>query len=171
MILGDVPTIVIGPGVRTGVPILTDNPREVGPDRIVNTLAAHTLYGGPAVVVDFGTSTNVDAIGPDFVNAVAALETTLAAPALLTHLQRIEAQHGRERSGRNAPRTLDLDLLLYGAEVIDEDGLIVPHARLHERAFVLVPLLEIAPDVVIPRRGRAADLLPGVASQAVARVC
>ena len=116
-------------------------------------------------------SAPVDAIGPDFVNAVAALETTLAARALLTHLQRIEAQHGRERSGRNAPRTLDLDLLLYGAEVIDEDGLIVPHPRLHERAFVLVPLLEIAPDVVIPRRGRAADLLPGVASQAVARVC
>jgi type III pantothenate kinase len=56
------PTVVVGPGVRTGVPLLYDNPREVGPDRIVNTLAAHTLYGGPAVVVDFGTSTNFDVV-------------------------------------------------------------------------------------------------------------
>jgi 2-amino-4-hydroxy-6-hydroxymethyldihydropteridine diphosphokinase len=112
----------------------------------------------------------VDATGPEFLNAVAAFETTLLAPDLLAHLHRIEAQHGRERSGRNAPRTLDLDLLLYGAEVIDADGLVVPHPRLHERAFVLVPLLEIAPDVVVPGLGRAADLLPGVASQALARL-
>ncbi len=119
----------------------------------------------------FYRSAPVDAAGPDFVNAVAALETTLAAPALLAHLHRIEAQHGRERSGRNAPRTLDLDLLLYGAEGIDGDGLVVPHPRLHERAFVLVPLLEVAPDIVIPGLGRAADLLPGVVSQAVARLC
>jgi len=115
-------------------------------------------------------SAPVDASGPDFLNAVAAFETRLAPPALLAHLHRIEAQHGRERSGRNAPRTLDLDLLLYGAEVIDADGLVVPHPRLHERAFVLVPLLEIAPDVVVPGLGRAADLLPGVGSQAVARL-
>ena len=58
----DVPTVVVGPGVKTGVPLLYDNPREVGPDRVVNTLAAHTLYGGPAIVVDFGTSTNFDVV-------------------------------------------------------------------------------------------------------------
>ena len=60
----DLPTVVVGPGVRTGVPLLYDNPREVGPDRVVNTLAAYTLHGGPAVVVDFGTSTNFDVVSP-----------------------------------------------------------------------------------------------------------
>ena len=115
-------------------------------------------------------SAPVDAAGPDFVNAVAALETTLDPAELLSRLHEIEAGHGRVRSVRNAPRTLDLDLLLYGDRVIDGAGLAVPHPRLHERAFALVPLVEIAPDVEVPGRGRAADLLGGVASQALARL-
>ena len=96
---------------------------------------------------------------PDFVNAVAMLETRLGAPALLESLFVIERQHGRVREAeqRWGPRTLDLDLLLYGDAVIDEPGLHVPHPHLHERAFALLPLLEIAADIEIPGRGLARD--------------
>lgn len=93
-------------------------------------------------------SAPVDASGPDFINAVACIETALTAPDLLRELQRIEKAAGRERPYRNAPRTLDLDLLLYGAARIDSPALTVPHPRLKERAFVLLPLAEIAPDLV-----------------------
>ena len=96
---------------------------------------------------------------PAFVNAVAQLETALPAERLLDELQSIEARHGRERSFPNAPRTLDLDLLLFGQAVIDAEKLKVPHPRMHERAFVLVPLLEIAPHAEIPGRGPAARYL------------
>jgi 2-amino-4-hydroxy-6-hydroxymethyldihydropteridine diphosphokinase len=92
----------------------------------------------------------VDAAGPDFVNAVAQLATTLTAPDLLDHLQRLESAAGRERPYRNAPRTLDLDLLLYGGARIQSARLTVPHPRMHERAFVLVPLAQIAPGLVAP---------------------
>ena len=94
---------------------------------------------------------------PDFINAVAMLETSLGAQALLESLFVIERQHGRVREAelRWGPRTLDLDLLLYGEAVIDEPGLRVPHPHLHERAFALLPLLEIAADVAIPGRGLA----------------
>lgn len=104
---------------------------------------------------------------PDFVNAVAQIETTLAPRALLEALLDIEHCHGRERSFRNAPRTLDLDLLLYGRAHFHEDGLSLPHPRMHARAFVLLPLLEIAPDTRIPGHGRAADCLPACADQNV----
>ncbi|MCE4539257.1 2-amino-4-hydroxy-6-hydroxymethyldihydropteridine diphosphokinase [Pelomonas sp. P7] len=90
-------------------------------------------------------SAPVDAGGPDFLNAVAALETALAPLELLDALQAIEQAHGRERPYRNAPRTLDLDLLLFGDLVTDHPRLTLPHPRLAERAFVLRPLLEIAP--------------------------
>jgi 2-amino-4-hydroxy-6-hydroxymethyldihydropteridine diphosphokinase len=96
---------------------------------------------------------------PPFVNAVAQLETALPAERLLEELQAIEARHGRERSFRNAPRTLDLDLLLFGEAVIHTPSLEVPHPRMHERAFVLVPLLEIAPQAEIPGRGPARRFL------------
>jgi 2-amino-4-hydroxy-6-hydroxymethyldihydropteridine diphosphokinase len=82
---------------------------------------------------------------PDFVNAVAQLETGLPAERLLAEMQGLEARHGRERSFPNAPRTLDLDLLLYGNATLALPQLTVPHPRMHERAFVLEPLLEIAP--------------------------
>ena len=107
---------------------------------------------------------------PDFINAVAALDTRLSPHALLRELQAVEARHGRERSFPNAPRTLDLDLLLYGDARIDKPGLSVPHPRMHERAFVLQPLLEIAPDIEIPHRGRASQYLAASASQTVERV-
>jgi 2-amino-4-hydroxy-6-hydroxymethyldihydropteridine diphosphokinase len=96
---------------------------------------------------------------PDFINAVAAIETTLAPRALLDALLALELARGRARTFANAPRTLDLDVLLYGDQSIDEPGLCVPHPRMHERAFVLVPLAEIAPACVIPGRGAVADLL------------
>jgi 2-amino-4-hydroxy-6-hydroxymethyldihydropteridine diphosphokinase len=100
---------------------------------------------------------------PDFLNAAVLLETALGARALLAELQRIEAAAGRERSFKNAPRTLDLDLLLYGGETIAAPGLAVPHPGLHERAFALAPVLEIDPDCVIPGRGPAREWLARVA--------
>ncbi len=90
----------------------------------------------------------IDSCGPDYLNAVAEVATTLTAPALLAALQAIELAHGRERPYRNAPRTLDLDLLLYGYARIESPHLTVPHPRMWERAFVLVPLREIAPSLV-----------------------
>lgn len=99
---------------------------------------------------------------PDFVNAVAALDTTLAPRALLEALLAIEREHGRVRSFLNAPRTLDLDIVLYGDRRVVEDGLEIPHPRMHERAFVVVPLADIAPDVVVPGRGAVARLLHGI---------
>lgn len=115
-------------------------------------------------------SAPLDATGPDFVNAVAQLETTLAPHDLLAQLRAIEQQHGRERSYRNAPRTLDLDLLLYADACIETPTLSVPHPRLHERAFVLLPLAELWPEGVVPGRGTVAALLLGVANQPVARL-
>jgi 2-amino-4-hydroxy-6-hydroxymethyldihydropteridine diphosphokinase len=107
---------------------------------------------------------------PDFINAVAAVETTLAPRALLDHLLAIERAHGRVREFPNAPRTLDLDIILYGARALQEPGLAIPHPRMHERAFVIVPLVEIAPDATVPGRGRAGDLLAGVDAASVARL-
>ena len=111
-------------------------------------------------------SAPVDAGGPDYLNAVARLETALSAPDLLAALQRLEQDAGRERPYRNAPRTLDLDLLLYGSGRIDSPHLTVPHPRMRERAFVLVPLSEVAPQLVKPadlqavRHQRIAPLPP-----------
>ena len=107
---------------------------------------------------------------PDFINAVAKLETTLAPRALLDALLEIEQCHGRERGFRNAPRTLDLDLLLYGAAHFHEDHLSLPHPRLTERAFVLLPLTEIAPDLIIPAKGRVSNWVGSCANQPVTRL-
>ena len=95
-------------------------------------------------------SAPVDGDGPDYVNAVAELRTALQPAPLLAALQAIEERFGRERPYRNAPRTLDLDLLLYGARRIDTPALVVPHPRMHQRAFVLTPLAEIAPELAAP---------------------
>ena len=102
---------------------------------------------------------------PDFINGVLAVETTLAAPDLLANLLGIERRFGRlrdEDAGRWGPRTLDLDLLLYDEQVLELPGLSLPHPRLHERAFVLVPLAEIAPGLVVPGWGRVDGLLAKV---------
>lgn len=108
---------------------------------------------------------------PDFVNAVCALQTGIPAEALLQSLLRIECAHGRQRDGtRDAPRTLDLDLLLYGSIRIQQRNLVVPHPRLHQRAFVLYPLLEIAPSLVIPGHGSVAGLCDGCGEQGIVRL-
>ena len=108
---------------------------------------------------------------PDYVNAVAQIETTLAPRALLAQLQRIERRQGRVRDPtlRNAPRTLDLDLLLYGALRTRTRELTVPHPRMHERAFVLRPLADVAPAQAIPGRGLARRFLLQVRSQRITR--
>ena len=115
-------------------------------------------------------SAPVDAIGPDFINAVCALDTALPAAELLAHLHAIEATCGRVRGARYAPRTLDLDLLVYGDHFSDADRLRLPHPRAHERAFVLVPWAEIAPDARIPGHGAVSGLMDGVAEQRIERL-
>jgi 2-amino-4-hydroxy-6-hydroxymethyldihydropteridine diphosphokinase len=112
----------------------------------------------------------VDAGGPDYVNAVAAVDTSLGPLALLRALQAIETRFGRERPYPNAPRTLDLDLLLHGDTHLATPELTLPHPRLHLRAFVLRPLVEIAPALNIPGHGPVQQLLPAVADQAIQRL-
>ncbi len=107
---------------------------------------------------------------PDFINAAVEIETRLSPRSLLAALLDIEHHHGRNRSFRNAPRTLDLDLLLYGNAHFHEEGLTLPHPRMHERAFVLMPLLELAPALSIPGSGRIDMLLGLCASQDVHRM-
>jgi 2-amino-4-hydroxy-6-hydroxymethyldihydropteridine diphosphokinase len=109
-------------------------------------------------------SAPVDSSGPDYINAVVEVSTRLCGPDLLSRLQSIEAAAGRARPYRNAPRTLDLDLLLFGSERIDSPKLLVPHPRMYERAFVLIPLAEIAPHLV------RADQLAEVAGQGISRI-
>jgi 2-amino-4-hydroxy-6-hydroxymethyldihydropteridine diphosphokinase len=100
---------------------------------------------------------------PLYLNGAAALDTTLEAPELLERLLAVEQRFGRVRvPGEHGPRTLDLDLLLYGDEQIDEPGLAVPHRRLHERRFVLEPLVELDPGLVVPGRGTVESLLRGL---------
>lgn len=101
---------------------------------------------------------------PDYINAVALLETSLGAGELLAGLLDIERAFGRVRLERWGPRSLDLDILLYGDEVIDVPGLRVPHPHLHERAFMLVPMLEVDPEASIPAIGSARDALAALAS-------
>ena len=115
-------------------------------------IRASSLYQSPA----WGS----DEPQPDYVNAVIAVQTTLSAHDLWLATSSIEATHGRVRNGaRNAARTLDIDLLLHGDAVIHTTDLTLPHPRMHERDFVLMPLIEVAPDVVIPHRGNARDCL------------
>ena len=115
-------------------------------------------------------SAPVDATGDDFINAVASFQTTLK-PLLLLHLlQAIEQQFGRERPYWHAPRTLDLDLLLYADLVMQEPELTLPHHAMHERAFVLRPIAELDESVVVPCHGVVKDLLDGVKSQAIERI-
>ena len=109
-------------------------------------LRCSAVYRTAPLDTDHGREVAAD--GDDYLNAVVALSTRLAPLDLLDQLQRIEHAAGRERPYRNAPRTLDLDLLLYGADMIDHPRLQVPHPRMAQRAFVLVPLAELAPDAV-----------------------
>lgn len=115
-------------------------------------------------------SAPLGAPGGEYLNAVVHVRTELAPLDLLHALQAIEARHGRLRPFAGAPRTLDLDLLLHGDLVLASDELTLPHPRLHERAFVLAPLAEIAPQLVVRGRGRVVDLRAAVARQRVAKL-
>lgn len=129
----------------------------------LSELPATTLAGQSSL---FRTAP-VDAGGEDYINAVARIDTALTAPQLLQQLQAIELQFGRERPYRNAPRTLDLDILLYGQEEMQSDSLTVPHPRLTQRAFALIPLLQVDPFISIPGKGPAHGFVPAVAGQAI----
>jgi 2-amino-4-hydroxy-6-hydroxymethyldihydropteridine diphosphokinase len=138
-------------------------------DRAIDGIAAlpsTTLFARSALYA----SAPLDAPGGEYLNAVVGVRTALDALALLHALQAIEARHGRQRPFAGAPRTLDLDLLLYDDMVLASDELTVPHPRLHQRAFVLAPLLEIAPTLVVPGRGKVADLRRAVIAQPVAKL-
>ena len=140
--------------VRSGIAALAELP-------LTQLVAASSLYRSAPLGY---------AGQPDFINAVAQVATGLSPQSLLAAMLAIEQSKGRERSFRNAPRTLDLDLLLYDADTIAAAGLAVPHPRMHERAFVLAPLLEIAPACVIPRLGPARDWLARCAGQSFTRI-
>lgn len=148
-------TAFIALGANLGEPAQTlrDALTSLGATPGVRVLKASSLY----------RTAPIDSSGPDYINAVAEIATTLSAPALLDALQAIEQRAGRERPYRNAPRTLDLDLLLYGAGRIHSPRLSVPHPRMWERAFVVVPLAEIASSLV------SAAQLQAVADQRVLR--
>lgn len=115
-------------------------------------------------------SAPVDATGPDYLNAVACFRTLMSPHALLSELQRIESLHGRKRPARNAPRTLDLDLLLHGQMSLNSPELTIPHPRMHERAFVLLPLAELDGELFIPAHGAVSGLLAAVSTQVIERV-
>jgi 2-amino-4-hydroxy-6-hydroxymethyldihydropteridine diphosphokinase len=112
----------------------------------------------------------VDAEGPDYLNAVALLHTSLEPEALLKLLQALEQQAGRERPYRNAPRTLDLDLLLYGQRVLNSPTLTLPHPRMHLRRFVLEPLAEVAPDFQVSGGGTIGEATKSLKDQKVATI-
>lgn len=149
-------TAYIGLGANLGEPVLALR-------RAISAMAG--LSGSRVVRCSaFYRSAPIDSSGPDYVNAVVEMETTLSAPALLRALQALEQQAGRERPYPNAPRTLDLDLLLYGTGSIHSADLVVPHARMQQRAFVLLPLAEIAPHLVSQAQ------LQAVAGQRITRL-
>ena len=132
-------------------------------------LRVSPVYRSPALI---GPEVPADASDrqPDYLNAVVSFTTELDATTLLSHLQAVEAAQGRERSARWAPRTLDLDLLLFGDQILADDRLAVPHPGLARRAFVLQPLADLIPDLVVPGLGRLADLLAAVDTTPLERV-
>lgn len=135
--------VALGANLGDAVAALQQAAVALGHLPLTRLRQASSLYKTAPIDTDSGGDTA--APGGDYFNAVVALETGLSAPALLDQLQQLEQQAGRERPYRNAPRTLDLDLLLYGSACIDSARLTVPHPRMRQRAFVLVPLAEIAP--------------------------
>ncbi len=158
------PAVIAYVGLGGNVGAVSDTLRQATRllDRLPGTTvrSASHLYSTPA----WGLEQQAD-----FVNGVVELETTLSPQPLLQSLLRIELDFGRDRDAglRWGPRTLDLDLLLYADLVLDETGLRLPHPHLHERAFALVPLLEIAPDILIPGLGSARDALSRLETSAI----
>jgi 2-amino-4-hydroxy-6-hydroxymethyldihydropteridine diphosphokinase len=143
---------------------------NLGNRRAMLRAALEQLAAEPSIeVVAVSSARETDPVGivdqPRFLNAAAAVETELSARALLERLLAIERRLGRTREGpRFGPRTIDLDLLVYGAERIDEPGLEVPHPRLHERLFALEPLAELAPGLDVPGRGPVEEIVAGLQS-------
>lgn len=155
----------IGVGANLGEPVTTVRAAitALGQLDTLQDLRASSLYRTAPV----GPGTEGQ---PDYINAVVSVRTALSPQALLDALFALEARFGRQRSRRNAARTLDLDLLLYGNCIIDETGLQLPHPRMAERAFVLQPLAELAPDVVIPGQGKVVELARTLTDQGVRRL-
>lgn len=151
----------IGLGANLGDPAqaLRDALSQIAADPQVDVVAVSSFY----------RSAPVDASGPDFINAVARVSSSLQPHELLAHLQAIEQRHGRRRPYRNAPRTLDLDLLLYDSLQLDTPQLQLPHPRMHLRAFVLQPLAELSPALVVPGQGPIAPLLAACGDQRIVR--
>ncbi len=147
---------------------------NLGDARATVEYAIETLRGLPQTQFKRASSlfitAPIDSSGDDYINAVVALETDLDAQVLLEHLQALELACGRERPYRNAPRTLDLDLLLYGQQEINTEHLTVPHPRMTERAFVLIPLLQLDPFITIPGKGAAHQFAPAVAEQGIQKL-
>ncbi len=145
-------------------------------DAMLATLrdALDLLAQAPGTIIaqcsSFYVTAPVDAGGPDYINAVAALDTTLDARSLLAVFLAIEQLHGRERPYHHAPRTLDLDLLMHGDTTVKSPYLTLPHPRMHERAFVLAPLCEIAPEIIIPGLGPAMKWLETVGGQRFSKI-
>jgi len=137
----------------------------LGAHRRIRTLGASPIVETPALRTD-----GVDETAPAYLNAVAALETTLPPLALLAELQRVEQEHGRTREVRWGDRTLDLDLITYGEERLAGPTLVVPHPRAHERAFVLAPWVQLDPHAEVPGRGPVRDLLERVLAATGERV-
>lgn len=154
--------VFVGVGANLGDPDSTLEAAFAALDALPGTrsVARSSLY----------RSAPVDAAGPDYLNAVAELRSELAPGELLAALQAIERRFGRERPYHHAPRTLDLDLLLYGERVVDTPALTLPHPRAHLRAFVLEPLAQIDPALRLPGLGPIAPWRIAAASQAVRRV-
>jgi 2-amino-4-hydroxy-6-hydroxymethyldihydropteridine diphosphokinase len=164
--VGAAPTLprraAVGIGANLGNPLATVR------DAIAAVRALPGVQGLRAS--PFYRTVPIEADGPDFINAVVCFDTPLSGPMLLAALQAIERAHGRQRPFRNAPRTLDLDVLLLGDERLQHSDLTVPHPRMHLRAFVLRPLHDLWPDALIPGIGSVAALLPKVAHQAIERL-
>jgi 2-amino-4-hydroxy-6-hydroxymethyldihydropteridine diphosphokinase len=151
----------IGSNLGNPQKIVTNAMNLLGELRETEVLARSSLYRtAPVGYAD----------QPDFINACVKIETRLTARQLLAELQKLEKQHGRERKIENGPRTLDLDMLLFDDVQQDEHGLILPHPRMHERAFVLMPLLEIFPDAMIPEKGDAKNLLARCKHQEIEKI-
>ena len=157
------PRCFIALGANLGDPVATVNAAIFALRSLPHTefIAASSLYRTAPVGLKHQ---------PDFINAVVELAAVSSAPELLESLFALEERFGRRRSVRNAPRTLDLDLLLYGDQCSDDPQLTLPHPRLHQRAFVLAPLAEIAPRLMIPGRGRVGELLLRCADQQIEKL-
>jgi 2-amino-4-hydroxy-6-hydroxymethyldihydropteridine diphosphokinase len=153
--------VALGANLGDAAAALRQAVHAIGQLPLTQVRQSSSLYKTAPLNTDEGQESL--ASGNDYLNAVVELETGLTAPALLSLLQQIEQQAGRERPYRNAPRTLDLDVLLYGSARIESEHLTVPHPRMAQRAFVLVPLAEIAPELV------STEQLEAVAHQPIAR--